>query len=712
MRNQLTIVKKLLLLLSGIGGMGIFSARAQQVTVAADGSGNFRTIQAAINSLPNQAAKPRTVYIKNGTYREKVLIDNKQQLVLKGQSEKGVVLTYAQARDEWRCDPVAGADDWGVATLNMRNSPDVTFENLTVLNTYGFDAKGEVTIDCPTDLSKTKTISKTGHQMALRTMPGTTRLIVKQCTFRALGGDTVSPWDVDAGLYYFQDCTMEGGVDFYCPRGWAYAENCRFICHNPNAAIWHDGSSNKDSKTVLKNCVFEGDDNFKLGRFHREAQFYLLDCKFASNMADADIYWAQSGPGAKQWGRRVYYANCHREGGDFAWHKNNLSTAEGAPKASKITAEWTYGGRWYPISGKKATVALAPSNFSKANSMVPTAANLRADLADSVAEKMLVYQRSVGGWPKAVKIAGVEEKVDYTKPLSAARRASTLADAGRNDATIDNNATTREITYLLQAFKRTNLAAYKQGAERGIQYLLKMQYPNGGFPQYYPDASSYRHLITYNDNAMIRVLDLLRAVAKQEQEFALVNPELVGQAKGAVDRGVDCILKTQYVQKGKRTAWCAQHDEKTLQPAKARAFELASLSGFESARIVEFLMEIDNPSPEVKQAITSAVAWFEQVKMPNLALKDIQDPNQPTGRDRVMVQEPGAILWARFYELETNRPIYVGRDSKVHYALAEIENERRAGYVYAGTWPAKLLTKTYPQWQQKYAATTTPQASK
>ncbi|UOQ82549.1 MULTISPECIES: pectate lyase [Hymenobacter] len=698
-------IVKLLLLLVGVGEMGIESARAQQVTVAADGSGQFRTIQAALNSLPNEAAKPRTVYIKDGTYREKVFVDGKQNIILKGQSEKGVVLTYPQARDEWRCDPVAGQDDWGVATLNMRNSPDITLENLTVINSYGFDAKGDVTVDCITDPTGKRTISKTGHQMALRTMPGTTRLTVKHCTFRALGGDTVSPWDVDAGLYYFKDCTMEGGVDFYCPRGWAYAENCRFICHNPNAAIWHDGSGNKDEKTVLKNCTFEGDDNFKLGRFHREAQFYLIDCKFAQNMADADIYWAQSGPGAKLWGRRVYYQNCHRQGGDYAWHQDNLKTAEGAPKAKKITADWTYGGRWYPVSGKKATVALPPSNLQNTNSVLPSAANRQADQVDSVAEKMLVYQRSIGGWPKAVK----EVKVDYTKPLSATLRAATLTDASRTDATIDNNATTREITYLLKAYKASNKVAYKEAAERGIRYLLKMQYANGGFPQFYPDFSNYRHQITYNDNAMIRALLVLRAVAKQQGDFAVVDPALVPQAKEAVERGVSCILKTQYVQQGQLTAWCAQYDEKTLQPAKARAFELASLSGDESAAIVEFLMGIENPSPEVKKAITSAMAWFEKVKLPNQAMKEIKDPSQPTGRDRVIVAEPGATLWARFYDLETNRPIYVGRDSKVHYALSEIENERRAGYLYAGTWPEKLLQREYPKWQQKWAANSTKQ---
>ncbi|WP_201978315.1 pectinesterase family protein [Hymenobacter rubidus] len=346
-----TALRLLGLLILLLLGFCLLPARAQTVTVAPDGSGNYRTIQEAINSLPDAASKPRTVLIKNGTYREKVYIDGKANLVLKGQSEAGVVLTYPQARDMWLCSPEAKAGDWGVATLNLRRSPDITLENLSVVNSYGFDATGEVTIDCPTAPTGKKTVSKTGHQMALRALPGATRLIARHCTFRALGGDTVSPWDTEAGAYYFKDCTMEGGVDFYCPRGWAYAEDCRFICHSREAAIWHDGSGSRDSKTVLRHCTFSGDDDFKLGRFHREAQFYLIDCKFAKNMADADIYHAASGPGPKQWGRRVYYAGCHRTGGDYAWFGDNLASAEGAPQAKDITPVWTFGGRWNPLTG-------------------------------------------------------------------------------------------------------------------------------------------------------------------------------------------------------------------------------------------------------------------------------------------------------------------------------------------------------------------------
>ena len=336
-------------------------------------------------------------------------------------------------------------------------------------------------------------------------------------------------------------------------------------------------------------------------------------------------------------------------------------------------------------------VATGGPNIVRATQTAP------AQNQDSTAEKMLVFQRAIGGWPKAVG----SKKVDYHYPLSPADRASTLKDKERKDATIDNNATTREIIYLAGAYQKTGNPAYREGAENGIRFLLKMQYANGGFPQYYPDFSNYRHQITYNDNAMVRVLEVLRKVSQHQAPYIGLDEALIPQAKTAVDRGIDCILKTQYVRGGHPTAWCAQYDEKTLLPAKARAFELASLSGDESVEIVRFLMGIEQPSPAVRTAIECAVDWFEKVKIKDYTVQEITAPNSKKVLDRVMVPQPGAVIWARFYDLETDRPIYVGRDSQVHYQLGEIETERRAGYLYAGTWPEKLLTKEYPAWQKR-----------
>lgn len=332
MKNGLTILCFLFLSIPAIS--------QKKIVVDVNGRGDHRSIQGAINSLDNSSGEPVILFIRKGEYREKLYIE-RSNIIFEGEDREKTIITAAIARDAWRCGHM---DDWGVATINV-GADDITFRNLTVVNSFGFDFKNETVIYCASDtVNKQKKIAKNGHQMALRTM-NATRMKAINCHFRAFGGDTVSPWEVENGLWYFKDCIMEGGVDFYCPRGWAWAENCEFIAHGGTAAIWHDGSRHEDSKTVLKNCRFSGYDGFLLGRYHRDAQFYLVDCRFAANMRDTAIYRVPTN-NIIQWGHRVYYFNCHREGGnDFAWHGNNLP----AGLSSKdITINWVFKNRWNP----------------------------------------------------------------------------------------------------------------------------------------------------------------------------------------------------------------------------------------------------------------------------------------------------------------------------------------------------------------------------
>lgn len=316
---------------------------------------------------------------------------------------------------------------------------------------------------------------------------------------------------------------------------------------------------------------------------------------------------------------------------------------------------------------------------------------------DPVADNMLLYQRSVGGWPKLIG----EQKIDYTKSLSPAERAGLVANVDMNDATIDNNATSKEIRYLINAFKTTGNQNYLRSAEKGIRYLLKMQYLNGGFPQYYPDSSRYRGDITYNDNAMINALTILWDVARGAKGFDAVDRSLVAPSNDAIRRGIDCILKTQIRVNGKLTAWCAQYDRHTLQPAKARTFELVSISGDESVGIIEFLMKIPNPSDAVKTAVNSAVEWLQVSAIKGYRYVEIADPNQLNGKDRVLQPDPGSTIWARFYDIETNKPFFCGRDGVKKWSVAEIEHERRTGYTWYGTWAQDLLDRKYPEWRSK-----------
>ena len=351
-----------LILLAGRPG-----SAQKPIVVDASGHGDFLTVQEAINSLPDEslsanAPLSRHILIRKGTYHEKVFIE-KNNLLLEGEDKEHTILTFSLARDAWRCDH---KDDWGVATLNLQGS-DITLKNLTICNSYGFDNTAPVAIiPCTADSAlHQKPVHREGHQMALRSFK-TTRLKVENCILRAFGGDTVSPWNVSAGMFYFKDCLMEGGVDFYCPRGWAYAEHCTFVADNGPACIWHDGSADPDSKTVLKDCTFTGYDGFKLGRYHRDAQFYLIDCHFGENMADQDIYEVTTAE-KPRWGHRVYYYNCEKKGRAYTWYGNNLDKAPGAPDPARITPEWVFRGQWPaapPDTTAPAAVLMAGTVFN------------------------------------------------------------------------------------------------------------------------------------------------------------------------------------------------------------------------------------------------------------------------------------------------------------------------------------------------------------
>lgn len=319
----------------------------------------------------------------------------------------------------------------------------------------------------------------------------------------------------------------------------------------------------------------------------------------------------------------------------------------------------------------------------KWSASLPTDAQwLAGEQARGIAENLLLYQYPSGGWPK---------NVDMAKPLTPPQRAE-LEDRVHDDATIDNGATTTQIRFLAHVYAATQEPRYRAAAERGLDYLLAAQYPNGGWPQYFPLRKGYYTHITFNDGAMVNVLEVLRGVRDGAAPYAWVDEGRRERARGAVERGIACILKCQVVQDGKLTAWCAQHDETTLAPAWARKFEPPALASMESAGIVRFLMSVKKPSPEIVAAIEGALAWFDRVKIAGLRCEIVAAPDQPGGQDRVAIPDPSAPpIWARFYELGTHRPIFIGRDSVVHYRMDEIEHERRLGYAWYGNTPAKLF---------------------
>ena len=72
-----------------------------------------------------------------------------------------------------------------------------------------------------------------------------------------------------------------------------------------------------------------------------------------------------------------------------------------------------------------------------------------------------------------------------------------------------------------------------------------------------------------------------------------------------------------------------------------------------------------------------------------------------TVADTVVVADSKAPpIWARNYEVESNRPIFASRDGVKVYSLAEVDRERRTGQPWYGDWPARLLDREYPQWRK------------
>jgi PelA/Pel-15E family pectate lyase len=306
---------------------------------------------------------------------------------------------------------------------------------------------------------------------------------------------------------------------------------------------------------------------------------------------------------------------------------------------------------------------------------------------DSTADKMLVYQLGNGGWPKQLEDKSV---VNYGATLTPELLAKIKATKDLH-ATFDNKATSREVVYLVQAYKKTQNKAYLTAAEKGLDYILSAQYANGGWPQYYPDKALYRSEITYNDDAMINVLNILQDIVTQQNDFEVVNPAYIKKAEKAIVKGVDCIIKTQVKQNGTLTIWAAQYDKDSMLPAKARAFEPASLSTSESAGIVRFLMRLKNPSPEVKSSVAAAVKWFDSYKIAGYRF----DRNKNTS---ALVADNTSMTWARFYDLEKNTPIFGDRDNTIKTKLEELSPERRNGYAWYGNWGQKLIEKEYPKW--------------
>jgi PelA/Pel-15E family pectate lyase len=267
--------------------------------------------------------------------------------------------------------------------------------------------------------------------------------------------------------------------------------------------------------------------------------------------------------------------------------------------------------------------------------------------------------------------------------------------------TLDNDATTTQLRFLA----RVQAAApdpsgdrYRESFLRGIAYLLAAQFPNGGWPQVWPLEGGYHDAITFNDNAVTQANEVLTSAAQGTGDYAFVPAKIRREARTAAAKALEIILKTQIVVAGKKTVWAQQHDALTLEPVSGRNYEPAALSSGESAHLLEYLMAIDHPSPQVKSAIEAGIDWLRSAAIYGYTWTG----GRTTPGGRHLEPQPGAgPIWARYYSLQTGKPVFGDRDRSIHDNVADLTPERRNGYAWYSDAPKSAL-ETYATWKRNH----------
>jgi PelA/Pel-15E family pectate lyase len=311
------------------------------------------------------------------------------------------------------------------------------------------------------------------------------------------------------------------------------------------------------------------------------------------------------------------------------------------------------------------------------------------DEARLLGDIVLSYQTPAGGWSK---------HTGYTKgPRKPGMLWTSQNKPGEKPhylGTFDNRSTTEQMHFLANMWLATRREDCKAGFIKGLDYILAAQYPNGGWPQVYPLEGGYHDDITLNDDALTHVLELLQMIAANDPSCSFLEEPARANARRALGKGIDCVLAMQFVQDGRKTAWCAQHDALSLLPSAARKMEPAALSGMESANLLRFLMTFSDPSPEQVAAIEAGLAWLDRVKIAGLA------PDRGEGKP---ADPSGQFHWARFYGLTDNKPLFPGRDGVLYTSFEEMAANNKLGYDYFSTRPESILKSGSKNWRKMLA---------
>lgn len=331
------------------------------------------------------------------------------------------------------------------------------------------------------------------------------------------------------------------------------------------------------------------------------------------------------------------------------------------------------------------------------------------DPAKHIADVVVSFQTPAGGWSKNMGFNGA---LRLPGQPYAANNLNAFPDPNDFDkprdphwnyvGTLDNDATNTELHFLARVqahFPGPDGDAYRASFIKGIHYLLAAQYPNGGFPQVYPLEGNYHDAITFNDNAVSESAETLSDVAEAQPDYTFVPADLRKQAGAAADRALQCILASQMRLDGKLTIWPQQEDALTLAPVSARNYEPGALAASESADLLTYLMSLPNPSKAVIASVDAGIAWLKDHAIYGYAYTGGR--GTPGGR-RLVAQQGAGPIWARYYSVTTQKPIFGDRDKTLHDDVNDLSEERRNGYAWYSSGEQAALDR-YTVWSKDHA---------
>lgn len=329
--------------------------------------------------------------------------------------------------------------------------------------------------------------------------------------------------------------------------------------------------------------------------------------------------------------------------------------------------------------------------------------------AVTVARNMVALQTAVGGWMKNTDPDCDLLSEQDIESLKQTNQDSAFPDSrvySHHVTTLDNQTTHSHIRFLLRAAVATGNSDFASASKAGLDYLLRAQYDSGGWPQNYPNLSSYGAYVTFNDGAMTGALRALQDA--YEGNFPFISSVERSRYRAAFERGIEYILRAQISIDGQPSGWAQQYlPGPDLQPAQGRVYELPAVSSLATVDTLKLLRALDDPSAEVKSAVNRGIAWLQAVKIQGIRIEKVslespaqtlqleyaEDPSaapsqhrfDPSryGFDKVVVSDmTSEPLWARFYDLRLSRPLFSDWSGEPKRHLADVDYDRRIGYMW------------------------------